>query len=102
MMVENTWLGAAMCVGAAVSPGIGELKADQQSVVGSSGGSMLFDQSGTQLCKTLLGVRSRQKLIRVGTSFVGNCYRLTPPDQLRAAAAEALPAPDCVRARIAI
>ena len=97
---RESWLGAAMCVGAAVSPGICELKADQNP-----------RRPGGGRCSSISVVRSFARPARyaappavdwVGTSCVGNRYCFAPPDQFRAAAAEALPAPDCVRARIAI
>src|ERR1700680_1937274 len=101
-MVENARLGAAMGIGAAVSSGIRELKTDQQSVIRASCKTMLFNQCGPQSCQALLGMRRGQKLIGIGAACVGDRHRLSTPDQFRTAAAEALPAPDRVLARVAV
>ncbi len=70
MMIENARLGAAMRIGAAVSPGICQLKADQQVLVGPGRQAMLFDQRSAQVCEASLGMRRRHQLIGIGASFV--------------------------------
>src|SRR5580698_5054292 len=55
---------------------------------------MLAPQNSSQVRNTLLRARGGEKLIWVGSPFVGNRNRFSTPDQLSATTAKPLPSPN--------
>jgi hypothetical protein len=100
--IEDSRRGPVVGVGTAVAPRVSKLQADQQAVFRSRHAAMLLDQGLAQTGQAALRMRPDRELIGIRAPLVTYRYRLSAPDQFRAATAEPPPSTNRVLARVAV
>jgi hypothetical protein len=99
MVIKNARLRAGMFIRAAVPPRVRQLQTDCQAIVAARRQNMIAPQFGSQMRKTFLRSRGREKLIGVRSSFMGNRNRFSTPNQLAPTSPEPLPPPNGILRR---
>ncbi len=93
MPVGDHRLEALVVVRLAETAGMGELQADDEAAVVAHGGAVGCDERLAQPGDRALGRLRQDQLVGVGAPVMAHRHRLAAPHELRAALAEALPAP---------
>jgi FtsP/CotA-like multicopper oxidase with cupredoxin domain len=77
---SNSGFGPIMLVRSAVASRVRQLQANQQSIVGTSGQPVFFDQGGSQPREPLFGMGRQQQLIGIGPPLGRDRHRLATPN----------------------